>query len=272
VRSAYSEQSTQTERDGAVSQSRTASADTFIRTETALFAVRYAEPRYDRGTRTWEAIAFIDRAEAWAIYEPRLRSLAGPFMAAYEAAEAARDPLRQTYRYHAAARLATADILAALDFAQALNPQQANAFAPVRTALAGAAQKAAAARARVAIAVQCRDDADGIISNAVTGAFSGGGFAVTQAAAGATNTAEARIDSGLQTLEAGTFYTPRLTVTVSGAEGTLFTWTASAARQGARDPAIAKRRAWTALAEEVKRGLWAAFEEGMGVGRDGIMK
>jgi hypothetical protein len=256
--------SSETQLNG-VSTTREYAYDTArVTSQVELAAVRYTEPWRDADAGNYVCAAYLDRDEAWTVYEPRLRSVTGPFTAAYQAAEAAGDPLRQAYRYPAAARMATADTLAALDFAQILAPDKAKAYDDARRAIAGAAQKGADAKARTALVIHCEDDIDGIIAGAITAAFSGGGFRVTRDEALSTNWAEAVIDGGKQTLEAGTFYTPRLTVTVYGAGGAIFTWTASAARQGARDPAIAQRRAWTALAEEVKRGLWAAFDTEMG--------
>ena len=64
-------------------------------------------------------------------------------------------------------------------------------------------------------------------------------------------------------MEAGTFYTPRVTLTVSGSGRTLFTWSAGAARQGAWDAALAKRRAWNALALNIKTSLLREFNAAM---------
>jgi hypothetical protein len=244
--------------------SRRLSEETFVESQVSLFAVRYTEAWRDGAAGEFVCAAYIDREEAWRIYEPRVRSVIGPFTAAWEAAESEADPLRQAYLYPAAARLTTAEMLAALDFAQALLPEKAAAYDPVRGNIAGAGQKAADAKAKVALSVRCEDDPDGIITGAITAAFSGGGFRVVRDEALSTNWIEAVIDGGRQTLEAGTFYTPRLTVTVYGGGGAIFTWTASVTRQGAKDPAIAKRRAWTALAAEVERGLWRAWEGEMG--------
>jgi len=264
VRSQTASSVSSTSGNGAAAMSRSLSEETFVNSEVSLFAVRYTNAWRDSAAKEYVCAAYIDRDEAWGIYEPRLRSLAGPFTAAFEAAAVESDPLLQMKRYQSAARLAGGELAVALDFAQALAPERAAAFDGVRRALAGAAQKAADAKAKTALVVRCDGDMDGIIAGAITAAFSGGGFRVIRDEALSTNWAEARIDGGEQTLEAGTFYTPHLTVTVYGGGGAVFTWTTGAARQGARDPSIAQRRAWTALAEEVKRGLWAAFDAEMG--------
>jgi hypothetical protein len=237
------------------------SEETFVESQVSLFAVRYTEAWRDVVAGEFVCAAYIDREEAWVIYEPRVRSLADSFMAAFAAAEAADDTLRMALQYQAALRLA-GDLPAALDFAQALLPEKAAAFDTVRRRLAETPQKIVDARAMSPLAVRCDNDHDGIIAGAVTGVFAAGGFQVTGDGK-AAHRVEAKIDEGRQDLQAGTFYTPRLTVTVYGVGGALFTWTVGITRQGARDPAIAKRRAWTALAAEVERGLWKAWEEGL---------
>jgi hypothetical protein len=60
------------EEDGAVSQSVQLEQQTVVQTETELFAVRYTDPWRNAGG-LWEMTAYIDRNEAWALFEPYRR-------------------------------------------------------------------------------------------------------------------------------------------------------------------------------------------------------
>jgi hypothetical protein len=111
------------------------------------------------------------------------------------------------------------------------------------------------------ISVRCTNDFENMVTGALIEAFRQGGFKT--AASRGTNQLEAAIDEGRETLEAGTFYTPRITLTVFGEGKTLFTWTASAARQGAWNEAVAKRQAWNALAVKIRESLLREFNTAM---------
>jgi hypothetical protein len=238
--------------------------ETFVNSQTNLFGVRYAEDAwFNKAEQRWETVAYIDREEAWGIYEPQLRRKTAPFMAVFEAAEGDPDPLRQYYRYTAARDFDLADIAAALDFAQILNPQRAAGFNAVRTALGEVSFKADAAKERVSISITCDSDIDKLLYTALAGAFSANGFKVEQTEAAASNHCGARISDNKQELEAGTFYSPSIEITLRGNAGLLFTYTASVGRQGAINPDIAKRRGYTALGAEIRKSFYEEFDAKM---------
>ncbi|GHV92608.1 hypothetical protein AGMMS50268_31110 [Spirochaetia bacterium] len=252
-------------RNGNTEESRELSTETLTRTYTELFSLKYADPWRNPQTKQWEALAYINRQEAWETYEPRLRSVTASFMTAFEAAGAADDPLSQYSRYRAVARLGNEDGGAGdmLKYAQALYPEKAREFAAAQNALAGVPAKIQAVLDWAVISVRCTGDFENIVTGAIIEAFRQGGFKTADGASRGTNRAEAAIDEGKETLEAGTFYTPRITLTVSGEGKPLFIWTASAARQGAWDAAVAKRQAWNALTVKIRESLLREFNTAM---------
>lgn len=60
------------------------SEETFVRSQTELFAVHYTEPTYSKEQNAYEVTAFIDRKEAWGMYEPKLSRDAQAFNRFYE--------------------------------------------------------------------------------------------------------------------------------------------------------------------------------------------
>ncbi|GHV76085.1 hypothetical protein AGMMS49942_09060 [Spirochaetia bacterium] len=252
-------------RNGNTEESRELSTETLTRTYTELFCLKYAEPWRNPQTKQWEALAYINREEAWETYEPRLRSVTASFMAAFEAAGAADDPLSQYSRYRAVARLGNENGGAGdmLEYAQALYPEKVREFTAAQNALTDIPVRIQAVLDWAVISIRCSGDFENIVTGAIIEAFRQGGFKTADSTSRSTNRAEAAIDEGKETLEAGTFYTPRITLTVSGEGKTLFTWTASAARQGAWDASVAKRQAWNALALKIRESLLREFNTAM---------
>jgi hypothetical protein len=255
-----------TEEDGAVSQSLRLEQETVARTETELFAVRYTDPWQNPIGGTWETVVYIDRDEAWAIFEPRLSSRTAPFMALYQAAEADTESLRRFFRYKAAGDFDTAALTAYLDFARTLNPGRAAEFAPVREALAAFLSRMNQARFDASVYIDCPADMDGLTAAALTGALSAEGLPVTKDQTVASAVCLAQVDEGQEKREGGVFYTPELTITINGKAGTpLFSMTLKVPRQSATNPDIARRRAYTALAGEIISKFHKEFENQMTV-------
>jgi hypothetical protein len=184
-------------------------------------------------------------------------------MDAYEKAEKASDPVRRYYLYDRASGLVTPDMQNALNFAEALAPSHSGELKPIREALASLSGNIETAKAAIAIYIKCDDDPDGIITAAVSEAFSSHGFKTVESEGLSSNLCGLSIKPNKQTLEAGTFYAPSLALTLYGSGGAIFSWNTSVDREGAFNPVIAKRRAWTDMADKIAQGLWKDFDEKM---------
>ncbi|MDR1374988.1 MAG: hypothetical protein LBJ24_08460 [Treponema sp.] len=252
-----------TEEDGEASQSLRFEQQTLVRTETELFAVRYTDPWQNFAAGTWETIAYIDRNEAWTIFEPRLASGTAPFMEMFRVAENDSEPLRRFFRYRAAWNFDPAALAAYLDFAQALNPGRAAAFSPARGAIAALPRRMDQARFEASFYIDCPVDMDGVVEAALAGVLSAEGFPVTKDRAAAGAVCLASVDEGLERREGGTFYTPALTVNIQGKADPLFSMNIQAPRQSATNPDIARRRAYAALAGEIPAKFRSEFERQM---------
>jgi hypothetical protein len=254
--------------DGVTRETQELTTETFIDSSVHLFSLRYdRSPWQNPQTKEWETVAYIHREEAWRIYEPRLKSAADAFMAAFDAAGGAEDPVSEYSRYRAAALGRPAEeARAALAFAQVLHPEKAKAYSSVQNALGDIVRREEDARGRAVISVSCSNDFENIVTGAIIEAFRQGGFKMVGGGERGTNRAEAAIDESMQTLEVATFYTPRITLTVSGEGKTLFTWAVVGERHGAWNPAVAKRHAYNALALKIKESLLREFNAAMAGG------
>jgi hypothetical protein len=74
------------------------------------------------------------------------------------------------------------------------------------------------------------------------------GFGVARNRAAAAAFCAVLVEEGMQKQENGVLFYPALTASISGTAGPLFSFKITGERQGALNPDLAKRRAYTALA------------------------
>jgi hypothetical protein len=243
---------------GLTEETRRTEESIIVRSQATLVAARYTEdPWYDRAAREYTTVAYLDREEAWTAYEPQARRPAEALLLLYEAAGAEAEPFVQALRYSAARQYAGgAEFGAVRGFAQALNPARAaSLYRDADAALAALPERIAGARQNAGVYVECPADADGMIYNAAVAAFGEAGFPIAGDRASASALCLIRVEEGRQIQESGVFYYPELSGTVSGKAGPMFSFTARAERQGAINPDLAKRRAYTALVAALKEAL-----------------
>jgi hypothetical protein len=228
----------------------------FISSEINLFGLRYApDAFYHNAEKQWLTVAYLDRAEAWAVYEPRFKKQADTFRSLYRAAESEGDPFKKALRWRTAARYAqSADFEAANSLGQILYPARMNAaFSAVRGEIAALPQKTAEARGNAGVYIDCPVDFESLIANALSRALAAEGFPVAKTRAGAAAVCAVTVDEGMQKRDLGIFYFPSLRAVFSGASGALFTYTASAGSVNAVSPDVAKRRAYRALEAQIQK-------------------
>jgi hypothetical protein len=217
--------------------------------------VRYAEDAwYNPSAGAWETVASIDRAEAWAVYEPQAARIRDGLLKLAAAAEAEGAPFSQALRFGAAAVYAeSAEFAAVRGFAQILHPGKARPlFAEADMVRAALPEKIYSARQRATVFIDCPADLDEMVYRAALAAFGAAGFPVERNRAAASAVCLIRVDEGAQKLDSGTFFNPSLTGTVNGnadgGGGAVFSFSATAPRQGTINPEVGRRRAYTALA------------------------
>jgi hypothetical protein len=244
------------ERGGALT-TRSLDSETFIRSQTELFAVRYGESWLNQRENQWETAAYIDRDEAWAVFEPRFRREAEAFEALYEAAENEVEPFKKVLRFYAADNYRySREFENTSFFGQILSPDRMNTgFAETRTHIAAIPQKLDNAKRKAIVYINCPSDFENILNNAFASKFTALGFPVTKTKAEAAAVCVVTVDEGRQERELGIFYSPSLQAVISGNSGTLFAYSAKAARASAVTPDVAKRRAYATLAEEINKGF-----------------
>ncbi|MDR2211168.1 MAG: hypothetical protein LBO65_06890 [Spirochaetaceae bacterium] len=240
-----------TEQNGVTNTESRTETNTLVRSQTRLVAVRYAEdPWFNPAARTWTTVAYIDRGEAWAVYEPEAAKVRDRLLSLFAAAEAESEPFPRSLRFGAAAGYGeSAEFNAIRGFAQVLYPAKAQVLFDeadgIRSVLP---ERIDSARRNATVFIDCPADLDGLIYQAAAAALGAEGFPVERNRNTASCVCRIRVDAGTQKIESGIFYNPSLTGTVNGTSGAVFSFTAKAPRQSAINPEVAKRRAYTALA------------------------
>ncbi|MDR3301542.1 MAG: LPP20 family lipoprotein [Spirochaetaceae bacterium] len=238
------------------------SQDITVQSQTSLIAVRYADdPWYNGAAKEWHTVAYINCNEAWTLYEPQVKKVSAPFLALYNAADAEIDPFTRALRFSAAAPYVLNEGYSVMrNFGQILNPSKAQAaFAASDAARALLPEKITTARQQATVYIDCEKDYSGLLYNAAVSVLSEEGFPVESDPDAASCVCAITVDEGEQAGENSVFFYPALNGTITGETGAVFSFSAKTARQGALDPDLAKRRAYTALAAALKE----SFVEGL---------
>jgi hypothetical protein len=245
-----------TEQNGVTAAESRTETETIVRSQTRLVAVRYAEdPWQNPATGQWETVAYLDRNEAWILYEAQAKTVSDTLLALVKGAENETEAFVRAVRFGMAAVYAAGEEFTAVrEFAQVLYPAKAQAlFGGADAAVSALPEKIDAARRNARVFIDCSPDMDGLVAAAAAAAWGAEGFPVERDRKAAACVCVIRVDEGEQRLDSGVFYNPALQAAVNGASGALFSFTVKAPRQSGINPDVAKRRAYTALA--------AAFRE-----------
>jgi hypothetical protein len=248
---------------GLFSVSRSLDSATFIRSQTTFFALRYSELWRNQKDNQWETVAYIDRDEAWEIFESRLSQGAHRFQSLFDEAGNEGEAIRRLLLYRKAEAAAEAeDLQAKLFFAVTLDPQKAAAFNDVRFALESLPLMINDAKQGTAVFIDCPVDFNGEVAATLTRVLGAEGFIITGDRQGAGAVCLVKVEEGLDQGESITFYTPQAAVTINGTAGkALLSFAVRGPREGAKNPDLAKRRAYAALTKEITAYLPKGLED-----------
>lgn len=236
----------------------------FIQSQTNLFAVNYATPWHNKDIEQWETVAYINRSEAWSLYEPKLRLMTDTFKSMYEEAERHDEPFKRLVFYSSANELATKEKLPEkLAFANTLYPPGSVFFDDTRTMLSKIPAKMEGMKSLSILYLDCDRDIDNSIYTTVSAIFSSQGFPVTKKEEQAVYICKIFLDENKQTLSAGVFYYPAISIHISDRNGSIFSYSVSLDRIGASNADVAKRRTYTAISNEIQRSFLSEIRKSL---------
>ena len=238
---------------GMTTDERSIRRQTVITSYVELFAVRHTEPWRGQKAAQYAVCAYIDRAEAWQSFEPKLREAAQRFSALHGEARRQEDAFRSLLGYGAAKACAERDGLSDLIlFAHVLFPSGARQYQAAQDMLASVPADMKRLADGCSVAVECASDCGGVVASAVAASFARLGIAVS---GGAGYVCTVDVAENRQELPAGTFYTPSVRITVVSKGAVVHTYSRTAAKTGARNADVARQRAYGALSQEIARSF-----------------
>lgn len=236
----------------------TLSEEVFVQSYTELFAVHYTKPKYDKKQKQYEVIAYIDRKEAWAIYEPKINDWTSQFEQFYFDAISQNDAILKIAGLSKAYQNAKEnELYKKLDFAQILNPNQAEKFSGTRNHLLEIEPILRRIAKQCSISIFCENDFEEFVSRAIGNFFSNYGITIVD------NNSQyfcyIKVIENSQVLPAGIFYSPSFSLKIETRDTVLISGEGQLKRIGAKNPTVAQQRAYTSLSQEILKLLQKEF-------------
>lgn len=229
--------------------------ETFVESQTELFAVHYLDAKQNEVTGEWECAAYIDRDEAWQIYEPQIEMDAQRFRDLYSMASKETDPLKSAlYLVNAKKTAVRSELAIKLNFAAILYPASGAAYWDLSEQLGSVDGAVRRAVAKCATYTVCEPD-EATLRGGINSALNSDGFPVVQSGSDAQYVCRMSVKENEQVMQAGTFYTPQVEVTFTKGGVAVASYAFSVSRTGASNPSVAKQRAYNAVASELNRSL-----------------
>ncbi|MDR1786777.1 MAG: hypothetical protein LBR23_10015 [Spirochaetaceae bacterium] len=243
---------------------------TFIQSQMELFALHYAKAWFNKAENVWETIAYIERDEAWEMYEPKVREEISVFLNLYDTAVQESDPLKRFALFSGARNYYELNAASVRKFAERLHPRNAaESFAEIQAALSELPGKTDEARAQAVIFIDCANDYETRVTQALEKCLNDEGFRVAKnrdAAAGLLTVTVSENETEQAQGNNAVFYVfvPSLQAVLSSSGGVIFSYTSPPVeRATAMNRDVGKRRAYTALAQKVRDSFPAEFREGL---------
>ncbi|MCL2186260.1 MAG: hypothetical protein FWB86_10465 [Treponema sp.] len=152
-----------------------------------LFAYQYTKSWYNQKERLYEIAAFINRDEAWKIFEPGVRREEASFLDMYNAAQSENGGLKRFIMLRGTQNYYNVNFAPLRSFAEKLHPVKAReSFPDTDNALRGLPRLIDGARLQSAIFIDCKEDFENRISQTIESMLNNEGFRVTKNRAEAT--------------------------------------------------------------------------------------
>ena len=189
--------------------------DVSVKSEVELFAVRYTKAKFDKKQKVYEVTAYIDREEAWRIYEPRLNEAVRGFEKRYANAQGTGDTIQKILGFvRAQKNAAETELSKKCDFATILNPDEAERYESTRARLSELGAQIKRLCSQCAVSVFCEGDYENRVSQSATSFFSNLGFPV-QKSPSQSYECTIFVTENAQSLAAGTFFTPSFKIEIT---------------------------------------------------------
>ncbi len=224
-------------------KTRTVNESTDILSSTTLKALHSTEPYFVKADKSakgeWIAASYIKRSEAWSLLEGELNQKKAAFDTPYDNALAQKDTLVKVL-YLAAAKEAIPALQEELLYAKVISASRALFYADEDERMANCVTELTQTSIACPISIEVEGDLDNIVYSALVGIFGENGLCTAD-----KNTSpysmKAVVSMGSFSNEAGVFFYPAITVTLSTGSTVVFTYSKSCA-ENRREGSICRRK------------------------------
>ena len=229
----------------------------FVESQTELFAVHYTEPSYNKKQKNYEVIAYINKEEAWNIYESKIRSITEKFDGTISTAKSENEDFKQILFYKKAQFLArTNNLEKVIQFAYGLYYEKAQNYEYVLDEISIIPKEINSKSKNCTIYLehsnkQILDEIKNLLSDLC--------IPITEIKENANIICRIDFKDNKQVLPAGTFYTPSIYVSFTKDNTTLFNYSKNLKKVGAKNTNVAEQRLYTAIITDLRQSLFADF-------------
>lgn len=237
-----------------VGANSTMTEEVFVNSQTELFAVHYTKPKFDKKQKQYEVTAYIDREEAWRIYEPKIEDSVQCFEQFYSNAISQSDNLSKIIGLSRASKEAKqSELIKKLDFAMILNPDRAEKYDGTRNKIADIEVTIRKLAKNCSVSVKISSDYEERVSKSVKEIFSKIGIKTLNE--NAEYLCSVEISENTQSLPAGSFFTPSFTIQIEKFGEVIYSASKQLKKIGAKNESVAKQRAFSVVAGEIQKSL-----------------
>lgn len=164
---------------GGLTDDRQIVKDVTITSNIKLFAVNHTTPWFSKDEGVWYCCAYLNRKEAWKIYEAVVIQYQKEFLSFYESAEFESDAFKKIQAYREASK-AGENYSDVLTFAEILYKSGCTKYSADRTLIASIDEKIMKARNSIIMKVEVRNDRNNRYYNAAAKVLSSLGVSVSE--------------------------------------------------------------------------------------------
>lgn len=229
----------------------------FVESQTELFAVHYTEPVLNKKQKIYEVIAYINREEAWKIYEARIKTIIEKFDGAISTAKSENVDFKQILFYKKAQFLAkTNNLEKVIQFAYGLYSEKAQNYEYVLDEISIIPKEINSKSRNCNIYIE---DSNKQILDEIKHLLGELNIPITEIKENANIICTIDFKDNKQVLPAGTFYTPSISVSFTNDNMTLFNYSKNLKKVGAKNSNVAEQRLYTAITTDLRQSLFADF-------------
>lgn len=238
--------------------------ETKISSDIELFGVQFTEPYYFKKQKKWYCIAFINRAQAWAQYQPVIEQEKTKFYSFFNKTTENPNLLEKVNDYKNA-YIAGRELLKTLSFGRILNPVAEQNYKNDRENIALIPQLLSSVIRESSLYLDISQDYENIIKNAVSSQLAEYGFPIVNQKSLALYTVKVTVDTDAAYSDEIYSIYPKLSVNIIWQDTkSMFEYSCSKEKVAAYNESRVLKNGFSQLAEDINQNLKTKLNESFG--------